>query len=141
MSGYFDIYGLAPSRSHETVDAFLAAYVTGGEPSQEDWALDTPAGGITLDSPGAVIIYSVSDPFACGSLYWHLPDRAHANCTFTSDGFLILGLSVVEQPERWREKLTNELGCSHTYVAFEEPPAHTHSEFLDQCETWARAWD
>ncbi len=135
MAGFYDVYALAPARTADAVERFLARFVPAREPSAADYLVphlaDTPA--VTFGTAVQVVRCCVARPGEPYTLYWRSlasGDPAHAMAFFTADGGLILGLSVAADAGRWLGELVAETGGSAGWVGFEEPPPDTGAEFL-----------
>jgi hypothetical protein len=135
MPPYADIYMLTKTRNEDSVSAFLERFA----PLREETAVDY---GIPqhVDSPHTTFLTAVevvayccehtSEPY---SVYWRRlgdGDPAYAMVFFTSDGFLILGLSTEEgTAKRCFAELLEHNGSDIGYVTIETPPPETATEF------------
>ncbi|MDY3557416.1 hypothetical protein R5W24_006607 [Gemmata sp. JC717] len=134
MPGYYDVYALAPARTAEAVERFLARFAPAREPAADEYEVpryaDVPA--TVFRTPGELVAHGVAHPAEPHGLYWRClggSDPAHAMAFFTADGGLILGLSVVSDAEWWRAELLAAAGSTVGWVGFEEPPPDTAREF------------
>ncbi|HJZ90588.1 MAG TPA: hypothetical protein VKE40_06915 [Gemmataceae bacterium] len=134
MSGYYDVYALAPARTAEAVERFLARFAPAREPAADEYEVpryaDTPA--VVFHTPAELVAHCVAHPAEPHGLYWRClgsGDPAHVMVFFTPDGGLILGVSVTADPERWLAELLASTGSKVGGVGFEEPPPDTASEF------------
>ena len=119
MAGYYDAYVLARDRSSEVCDRFLVEFAPYREQSAIDYCFpqhsDRPT--LVLTAPEDAIRHCATNPSESQSFYFrNLADGpAHVMLFFTSDGGLILGLSVEEDEmddsyARLREHAQSEFG-------------------------------
>lgn len=144
MPAYYDVYALAPARTAGAVDRFLTRFAPAREPAADDYPVprfaDPPAA--VLRTPGELVAFCVARPAEPYAVYWRClgdGDPAHAMAFFTADGGLILGLSVVEAPERWLADVRAETGGGVGWVGFEKPPPDTAREFATLAARQAEA--
>jgi hypothetical protein len=134
VSGFYDVYVLAPARTADAVDRFLARFAPERQESGSEYAVpqyaDAPAHVFQRD--GDLVRYCVAHPHEPHGLYWQClgaADPAHAIAFFTADGALILGLSVMADAERWLAELRAFTGSEAGCVLFEVPPPNTATAF------------
>ena len=134
MSGYYDVYVLAPHRSADTVARFLDAFAPRREQSAAEYCFpqysDRPQ-IILTDAQGAIGYY-LDHPSEAQSMYFRNAGdgAAHVMLFFTEDRELILGLSVGEaEADDALRRLGEHAGSQVGYVTFEEPPPATACEF------------
>jgi len=134
VPGYYDVYALAPARTAETVERFLARFAPACEPAADEYEVprypDAPA--VVFRTPGELVAHCVAHPAEPHGLYWRClggGDPAHAMVFFTADGGLLLGLSVVSDADRWLAELLAATGSAVGWVGFEEPPPDSAREF------------
>jgi hypothetical protein len=134
VPGYYDVYALAPHRTVEAVERFLARFAPAHEPAADEYEVpryaDAPA--IVFRTPGELVAYCVGHPAEPHGVYWRClggGDPARAMVFFTTDGALILGLSVASDADRWLAELLAATGSAVGWVGFEEPPPDSASEF------------
>jgi hypothetical protein len=139
MCGFYDVYVLAPARTADAVDRFLARFAPHRVESADEYQVpqydENPTA--TFNAAEDAVAYCIVHPAESLNLYWRClgeNDPAHAMVFFTADGSLILGLSVSEKSERWLADLLAATGGTTGAVAFEEPPPGTADEFLAWAE-------
>jgi len=134
MSGFHDIYVLAPDRSAKVAQSFLDAFVPDREQSAEEYLTSD---GTNLHSADSVICHCVNHQHESQNIYFRNLScgPAHAMLFFTSDGGLFLGLSVVDAERDYLEKLKRYAASEVGFIAFEEPPPDTVAEFCRFSET------
>jgi hypothetical protein len=135
LSGFYDVYVLAPGRTAGTIDGFLTRFAPAREPSADEYEIpqnaDAPVG--VFRTAEELIAHCVANPAEPHAIYWRSlleSDPRHAMAFFTPDGGLILGLSAVADPERWLHEMLAETGATLGLVAFEERPPDTVNEFI-----------
>ena len=138
MSGYADVYALAPERSAMLVRRFLDSFARAREFSAEQFAVHDVEGGEHLFTSWEAAIEFCSDsPHMSTSLYWRSLSSpwAHLMVFFLGDGHLVFGVSTSEaEAETALAALRRFCGPrSHGYIAFEEAPPDTAAEFLSLC--------
>jgi len=120
-------------------ERFLDAFVPQREQSAEDYAFpqysEQPI--LVVKSVQEAVQYCEAHSAEALSLYFRNlgAGPAHAMLFFTSDGGLILGLSVVEREDEWFARLKEYAGSEFGYIAFESPPAPTATEFKELAAT------
>ncbi len=135
MPPYADIYVLTQSRTEATISAFLDCFAPVREETADDYCIPQHA-----DSPHTifrtapeVVAYCCCHASETQSIYWRRVgdgDPAYAMVFFTSDGFLILGLSTDESTaDRYFAELRTHAGSDTGYVTVESPPPETAAEF------------
>lgn len=142
MSGFHDVYVLMTARTAESVERFLDRFVPHREPSTEEYRVPQFA-----DEPTTVffesmelVAYCVAQHDVAHGIYWRNLDDCdpfHAMVFFTSDGGMVLGLSVVANPDRWLGDLLSMIGGEIGYWTFEEPPPDSILEFKDRAARMA----
>jgi len=142
MPPYFDLYVLARERSAAVANHFLDAFVPDRDQSAADYGFPKYASQleVVLKSAAEAIQYCESHPVETQSIYFRNlgTDPAHAMLFFTSDGGLILGLSVLGRQDEWFGRLKEYARSEVGYITFESPPAATVAEFRQLA---ARAYD
>lgn len=134
MPPYFDIYVLSQHRSATAAAAFLEEFA----PNREQSALDYPfpefaeQPSVVFGTAPEAIDFCDSQPNETQSIYFRNlgAGAAHVMVFFTSDGALILGLSVVDQAEKWLGRLEEFAGSKVSLMAFETAPPLTIAEFV-----------
>jgi hypothetical protein len=135
MPEYADIYVLAKSRTGVAVSEFLDYFAPTREETADEYRIpqysDSPH--TIFRSSSEIISYCcshISEPY---SVYWKNAGNSgptFAMVFFTSDGFLILGLSVDEgMDKRYFFELQKQTKSNIGYVTFECPPPGTAVEF------------
>jgi hypothetical protein len=134
MSGYYDVYALATARTTDEVQRFLAHFAPEREESADDYTIprfsDSPL--YVFDRANEVIEYCVSHLTEPQSIYWRClreSGPAHAMVFFTTDGALLLGLSVITDEDQWLKDLKAFAGSNVGCVLFEEAPPDSAEEF------------
>ena len=135
MTGYYDVYCLAPARTGGTVGSFLERYAPAREAAADEYELpqyaDEP--DRVFSSVDQIIAHCVSHPTEPYSIYWRClneGDPAHAMAFFTLDGAVILGLSVRDHAPAWLDNMKSAIGGTAGWIGFETPPPDTAGEFL-----------
>jgi hypothetical protein len=127
------VYVLSPDRSTKSAERFLATFTPHREQSADDYVFpqyaDQPQH--VVKSAREAIEYCEAHPEETQSMYFRNlgTGPAHAMLFFTSDGGLILGLSVVEGEDEWFARLKEHAGSTIGYMAIEEAPSATAAEF------------
>lgn len=131
--GYDDLYVLAPERTVAVAENFLGHFAPEREQASVDYCfpryVELPQ--LVLESAEEAMHYCVSHPTEAQSFYFRNtnPEPAHAMLFFTSDGGLILGLSVHEDSDRWFDRLKEHTRCTIGYITHESPPVDTVAAF------------
>lgn len=140
MSGYYDIYTLAPERTAAVIHKFLGQFVPLRVQSEVEYSLpqfsDIPV--TVLETADELIQHCVAHSTESHAIYWRNLkeiDPAHAVAFFTADGALIMGLSVAAEPAAWLRKLQEAVGGTNSCVMFEEPPPETVEDLRKVAET------
>jgi hypothetical protein len=132
---YCDVYVLSPERSATAAERFLDTFAPKREQSAEEYVFPQFAEQPlrALKSAREAIQYCEIHSGEAQSLYFRNlgAGPAHAMLFFTSDGGLILGVSVVDQENEWITRLKEYVGTEFGYIAFESPPAATAAEFRE----------
>jgi hypothetical protein len=114
-------------------ERFLDTFAPQREQSAEDYVFPQYAQQplVILKSAREAIHYCEAHSAEAQSIYFRNlgAGPAHAMVFFTSDGGLILGLSVVEREDEWFDRLKEYAGSDLGYIAFETPPPATTAEF------------
>jgi hypothetical protein len=144
--GFNDIYVLGPERSAVAAGRFLDTFVPDREPSAVEYLFperaDVP--DVTLRDPIEAIRHAARRPGEEQRFYFRnagTGEPAHAMVFFTSDGGMVLGVSVPEQhedPHReeaeiagWLARLQQATGAAVGYALYESPPpGNTVAEFV-----------
>ena len=133
-----DLYALAGERSHQVMRRFRDQWLTGFEESADEY--EFPQYSVRPDavygSPWQLIDRLLAEPTQPHSLYWRNPRPGyvlHAMLFFTTDGGLIVGLTVTtEDPDlaaTTLRLLAKSVDARYSYSAWEQPPPDTASEF------------
>lgn len=131
--GYHDVYVLARERSEAVANRFLGAFAPQSVVAADEYEFpeysETPV--VVFSTAAEAIRYCEAHPDAAHGFYFRNPNGspAHAMLFFTSDGGLILGVSVVEGEQRALAELREHAGSEVGYITFESPPAETVAEF------------
>jgi len=134
-SGFYDVYGLAPHRTAETVAQFLSKLVPQRAESADEYEVpqfaDQPE--IIFDSAESLIAHCVEHLNVPHIIYWRSlvdGDPANAIAAFTVDGALILGLSVSSDPEYWLSEILVAINGDDGVILFEKAPPSSLLEFV-----------
>ena len=135
MPPYADIYVLAPSRTVSAIMAFLDRFAPVREVTASEYEIPQYA-----DSPHTifrtaheVVDYCCRHPAETQAIYWRRigeGDPVFAMVFFTSDGQLVLGLSIAGDTEQsFLAELRAHAGSEIGYITAESPPPDTAAEF------------
>ena len=136
--GYHDVYVLARERSARVANQFLAAFAPNCLESADEFGFpefaEVPT--VVFTTSAEAIRYCEAHPGAAHRFYFRNPkgSPAHAMLFFTSDGGLILGLSVVKGEKQAYSRLVGHAGSDIGYITFESPPHDTAAEFRQAAE-------
>jgi hypothetical protein len=139
MPPYADIYVLARSRDEATVTTFLDHFAPDREETQDEYTIPQNAGEprMTLGSAAEVVSHCCLHPAETQSIYWRRVgdgDPAYGMVFFTSDGCLILGLSVAESnAQALLSELRKHTRSDYSYATVESPPPDSGAEFRKLC--------
>ena len=156
LGGYADCYVLTENRSKEWVYRFLDRFLPERVVFQDEFEIPSFAKEprIVFSTVDELLDYLEINIHESYSLYWKnlkndtLP---RAMSTFTSDGYLILGLSCKRKSRRtetnefgvdWsiaNEKLMKMkqfTGSAYGYITLEEPLPDKKVDFLQNCEDY-----
>jgi hypothetical protein len=139
---YHDIYVLARERSAAEAEQFLEAFAPNRVQSAAEYTFPERAGkpGPVFTAALEAIRYAALCPGAEQRFYFRNLDEGpdHIMLFFTSDGGLILGLSVAWNEERAFAQLKRHAGSEIGYITFECPPKDTAAEFIRRAEAHLR---
>lgn len=151
--GFNDIYVLAPERTTASARRFLEDLLPNRKPARAEYQFPEHAEqpNVIFDDPFEAIHYACAHLDQAQTIYFSNTasgDPAHALVFFTSDGGMVLGISVralQEEPARqsievadWLDRLRWATGAKIGYALYESPPAcETVHEFK---ECLAVAW-
>ena len=131
--GYHDVYVLARERSAAEAARFLTAFAPNGIESASEYEFPeySKRPTVVLTNSADAIRYCETHPTAANRFYFRNPKGipAHAMLFFTSDGGLILGLSVVKGERKALKELMAHAGSDVGFITFESPPPETIVEF------------
>lgn len=133
--GYYDVYVSARERSVAEAVRFLAAFAPSGEQSASEYTFPEYSEQPTavFGTAAEAIRYCETYPTEAQRFYFRNPNGtpAHAMLFFTSDGGLILGLSVSEEVEEAFTGLKAHARSDLGYITFESPPCERAAEFRE----------
>jgi hypothetical protein len=135
MPPYADIYVLTQSRTEATVLSFLDRFAPIRAETADEYCIPQYADSahIVFRAAAEVVSYCCRYTSETQSIYWRRAGDggpAYAMVFFTSDGFLILGLSTEESAvERYFAELLTHAGSDVGYVTVESPPPDNSAEF------------
>jgi len=126
------VYVLARERSVAEANRFLAAFAPRGRAAADEYESpeysDQPT--VVFSTATEAIQYCGAHPDAGHRFYFDGGDGpAHAMPFFTSDGGLILGLSILADAEQLFAQLKAHAGSEIGYITVEDPPCEPASEF------------
>ena len=137
MGQYADCYVLTNNRTRKFVDDFLSTFI----PNRKEQAdlYEIPMHGEKtieeFDSADKLIDYLELNANTPHTIYWENRDNNQirfANCFFTDDNNLIIGLGC-DADKRMEDELLKKLmdycGSTDGYIAYEQPAPHNSSEF------------
>lgn len=146
-TGYFaDCYVLAPERTAAFVISFLTHFVPNHSPTQDEYEFPHhgPETTETFASAEDLIDFLTKDSGASYAMYWTNNDKSEirfAQCFFTNDGHLIVGLScecegypVTTTEEAIFNGIKAFCGGAPGYITYESPAPDNLYEFLRAAE-------
>ena len=135
MPPYADIYVLTQSRTEEAIAAFLDRFAPVRKETADEYCIPRHADAphTIYRTAADVVAYCCGQVSESQCVYWRRVgdgDPAYAMVFFTSDGFLILGLSTDESMAEWYfAELRTHAGSDIGYITGESPPPETATEF------------
>ena len=151
FTGYFaDCYVLAPERTAGFVASFLNHFGPNHRESADEYELDYPGqpAPLTFVNIAACIDFLIINPAIPYTLYWKNNDESDirfANCFFTDDGFLIVGLGCeceAHPVTAIEDRVFGQLQtfCRHApgYITYESPAPSNSIAFLEIAKRTAR---
>lgn len=140
--GDFDCYVLVRSREPDVVYGFLAKYLPARQPEADEFEI--PYGGSAPErlfhSVDEILAFLAAEPAQPHAIYWNSlgsGDPTRAMAFFTTDGGLILGLSVGDSEEGAQRVLASmkaSLGSDAGTYWFESPAPQSAEQFLQDID-------
>ena len=151
FTGYFaDCYVLAPERTATFVTAFLNHFVPNRREMADEYEFNYPGQPepFVFVSADACIDFLAINPGIPYTLYWENnndSDIRFANCFFTDDGFLVIGLSceceahpVTTTEDGVFGQLQTFCGHAPGYITYESAAPDNSIAFLEIARRTAR---
>jgi len=139
MGYYADCYVLTNKRTKKFVDEFLNTFIPNRKEQTDIY--EVPQYGKEIDeefdSADKLIRYLELNVDTPHTIYWKNLDNKEprfANCFFTNDNNLIVGLACNANDKIENElllKLMDYCGTNDGYIAFEQPAPHNSDDFKE----------
>jgi len=135
---YSDIYSLVESRDKTLVRAFLDNFLPNREEAADEYEVpqysENPS--IVYKNAEELIEYMNNNSNEVHAIYWRSlsdGDPKDAMVFYTSDGCMILGLSIEdeEKEQYYLRKLMSFTNSDISGIAYEQAPPDTKSEFKE----------
>ena len=139
MGYYADCYVLTNNRTKQFIDGFLETFIPNRKERADVYEVPMYSKETIeeFDSADKLVDYLELNVNMPHSIYWENLDNQEprfANCFFTDDNNLIVGLACNADDKTEKElllKLMDYCRSKDGYIAYEQPAPHNSNEFME----------